>query len=127
MTASLKSEIDVFQRKFLKRIIGIRWPEKIKNEDLYKRTGEIEWNKNVKKRRLTWYGHLLRLNENTPAKIALGEAQRKTKKPKGRPKTTWMANIKKETELFTRGPIHMLAKKRTEWRTQVRRAMSNDD
>ena len=47
----------------------------------------------VKQRRLSFFGHVCRLPEDTPVKIALKEAQRKTKKRRGRPKTTYLKQI----------------------------------
>ena len=41
------------------------------------------------KRRLTWLGHLLRLNVNTPARVALIEYLKEAPKPVGRPKLMW--------------------------------------
>ena len=39
---------------------------------------------------------MCRLPENTPAQIALKEAQRKTKRPKGSPKTTFLQQLQKD-------------------------------
>jgi hypothetical protein len=36
-------------------------------------TDTTPWSEAIKKRRLNWFGHLLRLPENTPAKLALKE------------------------------------------------------
>ena len=37
----------------------------------------------IKEHRMKWYGHPLRLNEKTPARLALKEMEGKVKKPKG--------------------------------------------
>ena len=50
----------------------------------------------IKKRRLSWYGHLIRLSEETPAKKALDEVKRKVKTPKGGQKITWIKLIEKD-------------------------------
>ena len=52
----------------------------------------------MKRRRLQWYGHLLRLPEDTPAKAALMEARSYACKPKGGQKLTWLKIIDKEIE-----------------------------
>ena len=57
-----------------------------------------EWSKAIKERRLSWYGQLLRLPDNTPAKSALREAQRHVKKPRGGQKLTWIKMIEKDLE-----------------------------
>ncbi len=76
MTKALEHVVDVFQRNVLRKILNIKWPEKITNEKLYEKTGIIgKWSKIIKEWRLKWYGHLLHLRENKPAKKALREAQ----------------------------------------------------
>ena len=57
-----------------------------------------EWSKTIKERRLSWYGHLLRLPDNTPAKSVLREAQRHVKKPRDGQKLTWIKMIEKDLE-----------------------------
>ena len=96
MTKQLEKEIDVFQRKLLRRIFNISWQDMISNEDLYRRCKMEPWSKIIKKRRLSWYGHLIRLSEETPAKKALDEVKRKVKKPKGGQKITWIKLIEKD-------------------------------
>ena len=77
-------------------MLGIRWPKVIKNTELYKKTDAEKWSIIVKKRRLSWLGHLLRLDDETPAKKALKEYFRKVKKRRGKRKTTWIDIIKKD-------------------------------
>ena len=57
-------------------------------EDLYKKTKQENWSAKIKTRRLRWYGHAMRLPEETPAKMALQEAYRKVKKLRGGQTTT---------------------------------------
>ena len=49
---------------------------------------------------MKWYGHLLRLHEKTPARLALEEAERKVKKPKGGQKIMRMKLIDKDLEEY---------------------------
>ena len=67
------------------------WPS---NDKLYKVTKQTPWSEKIAKRRLTFFGHACRLPETTPVKIALREALRPSKKPRGRPKTTYLQVIK---------------------------------
>ncbi len=96
LTKNLENTVDVFQRNTLRKIINIRWPDKIRNEDLYEKCGVNEWSKTVKERILRWYGHLLRLPDNTPAKKALKDARREVKKPKGAQKLTWLRLVDRD-------------------------------
>ena len=51
------------------------------HEDLYKLCSTCEWSKKVNQRRFSWFGHLARLPEFSPAKQALYEALKPTLRP----------------------------------------------
>ena len=61
--------------------------------ELYRRYKLKPWNELIKEHRMKWYGHLLRLNEKTHARLALKEAERKVKKYEGGQKLTWIKLI----------------------------------
>ncbi len=134
LTKALAHKIDVFQRSLLRRVVGTRRVEKMSNIDLYCKTETIPWSQTIKRRRLNWLGHLLRLPDETPAKQALKEFLRKTKRPPGKPKTTWLSQIKQQLSHLGIDPCDLdhvtaltgLANDRDAWRTMVRRAMSID-
>ena len=46
------------------------------------------------RRELSWFGHLFRLSDDTPAKIALQYPLRQTKKQRARQRTTWISMMK---------------------------------
>src|SRR3989442_7002379 len=75
LTKKLNNAIDIFQRVLIKKILKIHYPFVIKNETLYSRVQQDKWSEIIQVRRLSWLGHLLRLDQNTPAQIALQEAQ----------------------------------------------------
>ena len=74
----------------------------------------------IKGRRLRWYGHLLRQNEDTPARQALQEAKRKVKKPRGQ-KLTWIKMIDNDLKnmKIPKKDIPVLAQNRSNWRTLI--------
>ena len=90
--------IDTFQRRLLRNILGIKWRKNnwIINKDLYERTGHTEWSKVIAYRRLRFFGHIARLDEKAPAKVALYEAIRTVAIPPGRPKTTLLGVIRQQ-------------------------------
>ena len=54
------------------------------------------WSQTIKNRRLSWVGHMMRLDETTPVRKALNEATRKAgKKKKGNFKT-WVKTINED-------------------------------
>ena len=46
----------------------VRWPTVIRNEDVYTTTKIQPWSKKIKKQRMTWFGHLIRMPSNITAK-----------------------------------------------------------
>ncbi|XP_068713224.1 uncharacterized protein [Montipora foliosa] len=65
-TKTIQQRIDTFFNTCLRRICNIRWPEKIRNEDLWERAGQEPVVKQIMRRRWSWIGHTLR----KPASIA---------------------------------------------------------
>lgn len=96
VTKSLEGNIDAFHRRLLRSILGIKWPKKITNKELYKKTKETAWSIAITRRRIRWTGHLLRLPAETPAKQALTEAIRKYKLPRGGQRATWLKKVNKD-------------------------------
>ena len=96
ITIKTANGIDSFHRRMLRQAINIRWPKKISSQKLYEITKVEAWSKTIKRRRLKWLGHLMRLPEETPARISLHEALRETKRKKGKPKTTWLKLIESD-------------------------------
>ena len=90
LTKGLECEIGVFQRKILRYILGIRYSARnirISNKDLCRIVGLKPWSSVIRLRRLSFFRHVCRLNESTPARIALPKALRPVKRPKRRGKT----------------------------------------
>ena len=94
LTKKLENTVNTFQRNHPSKILGIHWPKKITNIELYVKTKTEEWNITIQRRRLNWLGHLMRLHPETPARLALVEYLRKVKRPKERPQRTWVELIK---------------------------------
>ena len=90
LTKLLVKEIDIFQRG-----VNIHWQVKITNMELHRRYKLKPWSEVIDEHRMKWYGHLLKLNEKTPARLTLNEVERKLNKPKGCQKLTWMELIRK--------------------------------
>ena len=93
LTNTLERSIDSFHRRLLRKVIHVTWPKVITNEELYKRTKVTPWSLIICNRRLSWFGHLLRLPSETPAKRSLKAFVKTWKRSVGRPKTTWLSLI----------------------------------
>jgi len=96
ITKSIKSSINATHRRLLRIALNIKYPQIISNERLIEITKQTPWTKIIDVQRIRWLGHLLRLPEDCPARIALNEFERPVKKPRGRPPTTWVIQTQKQ-------------------------------
>ena len=68
LTKTVENQIDSFHRRILRsHVLDIRWPKIVKNEDVYEKTKIEPWSKTIEKKRIKWFDHLMRLDENKPA------------------------------------------------------------
>ena len=63
-------KLDVFQTKCQWRICNIFWPNKISNEDLYRRTHSLPISYQIQKHRMRWLGHVLRMSPDHIPSVA---------------------------------------------------------
>ena len=76
-------------------VLCIQYPRKITNEQLYEKTKVTPWSCTIEKRRISFIGHILRLDKNTPARKAYDYAKMKYTRRKGRQKITLFDIIEK--------------------------------
>ena len=126
VSKTTEDEIDKIQRRLLRAVLNIRYPEIISNEDLYRITDIKPWSEIITKKRLSWTGHLLRLDPETPARKALTLTQlRTTRKPQGRQINTWIKRTQKDLIKqniglkFDNPETYFLAENRKEWRRAI--------
>lgn len=130
LNQKLENTIDVFQRSLLRKILNVTWADKVRNSDLYQNTKQEKWTTTIKTRRLRWYGHLMRLPTEVPAKRAVTESNIKVRRPPGRPPLTWKKQM--ENQLQEMGVktdeenIRALTSDRNTWKALISgRAKSN--
>ena len=73
LTKNLEKKIDRFQRNQIRKAYGIKWQDRVTNQELYKKSGLKPWSELIRMRRLRFFGHLHRMEENVPARIAMEE------------------------------------------------------
>ena len=95
LTKKDQTLLDTFQTKCLRRILRIRWQQRISNERLMEMTRLNNISCEIRRRRWTWLGHMLRREGTDDSKTALGW-QPEGKRARGRPKTTWRRTVEKE-------------------------------
>ena len=95
MNESDAKKIDVFQNRCLRRVMKIKWKDKISNRELLERANVEKLSEEVRRRRWRFIGHILRQQPDNDCVTALTwtpEGRRK----RGRPKTTWRRTVEKE-------------------------------
>jgi len=124
------SVFDALDNWCLKRILNIHWTELITNDEVRSRTGQPFLSDTVRRRRLSFYGHLNRADPWQDHYRALQawimglpvEWRRRT----GRPRQTWLRTV--ETDLRPMNPGLASAKRcaqdRAAWRQLVTTAAS---
>ena len=122
-TKQVENKVDIIHRNLLRGVLNIRWYDKISNDELYQRTNVQKWSTIVKVRRLSFFGHVCRLPEGAPARRTLIEALRPCERPRGRPKTVWIDNIRdqlKEVNINTIKEGIFIAQDRDKYRVTTR-------
>jgi len=123
--------IDTFHRNLLRKTLKIKWPYKISNNDLYHRTNEEKWSLRLKEKRLQWFGHLMRVPEDTNARRALTESLRTVKKPRGKAKCNWIKTINDDlvqldpSQNIESSDTYKLTSDRNLWRKTVHNLMKS--
>ena len=71
LTEVLADRLDRCQRKMIRRILGLKWSDKVTNDNLYTRCGISPASVQVVNARWRLFGHTLRMNECSPARKAM--------------------------------------------------------
>ena len=107
--------------------MNIKWPKTITNENVYEITKVKPWSTLIKIRRLRWFGHAIRLPNDTPVKIVISYAKEQYKRCRGRPITTWVQMVTKQLEnelKITWDQASEMATDRNTWQKQLKRYTS---
>lgn len=121
--------LDVFQQKGLRRIMKIRWPMRISNEEVRVMSSTKETvSQVIRRRRWKLIGHILR-SDNEHTKTALTWTP-PGKRSRGRPKETWRRTVERERKQMgfaTWGSAGAVARDRTAWRSFIRSPIAHPD
>nr|KAG5697588.1 hypothetical protein BaRGS_019809 [Batillaria attramentaria] len=99
-TKTMQQKIQTFLNTCLRRIFNIRWPEKIRNEELWERAGQEPAAKQILRRKWGWIGHTLRKPTSSTTRQAL-TWNPQGKRKRGRPRNSWRRDT--EAELYKQG------------------------
>jgi len=101
LTKALSNKLNQWHRKKLRFILGIAHPHHISSHSLYKKTSEEPISRICGKRRLLWFGHVVREGSDSASFQALDLAMnvQDVRRPRGRPPLRWIDTVKKDLEL----------------------------
>ena len=88
MTKSTLNTLQTFMKGCLQKILCIRWPEKISNEDLWNAADQEPVATQIRRRKWGWIGHTLRKPASNITKQALTRYPQ-GKRKRERPMNTW--------------------------------------
>ena len=119
-TKAITNKLQTFINSCLRYIYGIRWPEKITNEELWKKAGQEPIEMVLRRRKWGWIGHTLRKPASSITRQALlwnPQGRRK----RGRPKSSWRRKTAEELKEIgtTWKEVERAAQNRVRWRTVV--------
>jgi hypothetical protein len=109
------------------RILGITWRDKIRNEDVRKRTYMEKLEEMMKKLRLRWLGHLHRSSEERIMKQAMDWTPIGWRRRRGRSRKIWRDMVMQDLEDggMTWEVARAVAEDRVTWRSCVARCTTS--
>ena len=70
LSVTQMKKLEAAHHKFQRRLLGITWRVKARNEDIRKKSGSRKLEDIIKERRLRWLGHVLRMDNSRTARQA---------------------------------------------------------
>ncbi|CAG9832546.1 unnamed protein product [Diabrotica balteata] len=111
ITKKDRKRIEVVEIDFLKRACGVSKKDHIRNEDIRRRANTIYSSVDrIETRKLVWYGHVKRMNEDIWPKKALNYIPQQRRR-RGRSSVAWEENVQ---HIMRDRPI-----KEDEWRQRL--------
>ena len=126
ITAADYDRLDAFDSQCLRRILGIRWQDFVTNAEVRRITQQPLASIILMTRRLSLFGHTARTAPTTDTRVALDGAllpSRGWKRPRGRPRNTWLSTIKDDLAPIVLFSVNGKARDRQGWRKLSHRAM----
>ena len=111
-------KLTVFENNCLRAILGVRLQDRVSLKKLRKKAKlEIPIEYVIKKRRLSWFGHVSRMSDDSLVKRCMKEEFVGTRK-RGRPEKRWQDIIREDTGLPL-ATAERYAQDRLRWRQKV--------
>ena len=96
-TKRQESRIEVNEMRMLRWMCGVTRKDKIRNEHIRGTTKVVQASRKITERRLKWYGHVMRTEEDHVVRRVMTKAI-PGKRKRGRPKTRWKDVCKRDMQ-----------------------------
>ena len=96
-TKRQESRIEVNEMRMLRWMCGVTRKDKIRNEHIRGTTKVVQASRKITERRLKWYGHVMRMEEDHVVRRVMTKAI-PGKRKRGRPKTRWKDVCKRDMQ-----------------------------
>ncbi len=119
-TDTVMRRVQTFINSCLRKILKVRWQDRVRNDVIWERTNQRPVAEEIKKRRWRWIGHTLRKPKPCIPREAMqwspqGERDRK------RPRETWQRAVERDRKQLGVGwgELSRIAQDRDSWKTLV--------
>ena len=96
LTVTQKKKLEAAHHRFQRRLLGITWRDKICNEEIRRQTRLKTLELVIKQRRLRWFGHVLRMDDDRILKQAISWEMSATSRGPRRPRKNWNDIIRQD-------------------------------
>ena len=88
---------DALDQWCLRMLLGIKWYQFVQNDDVRRLTKQPKLTAIIQSRRLTLFGHIMRMNDNADAKrILLASPPPDWRRQLGCPRISWFSTIQQD-------------------------------
>jgi hypothetical protein len=117
LNQDLVRRIDAFEQWCYRRILKVKWIDKVSNDKVLQRMQQSEMylHKSIIKQKMSFAGHILRGSSGEDMLKVL-EGRINSKNCKGRPRRMWLDDVKEWSGLQCYESIKRLAENRHSWR-----------
>ena len=120
ITKHTVNKIQTFVNRCLRRIMKVKWSDKVSNNTLWTKTNQLPVEIEIKRRKWRWIGHTLRKPTTSITRQAL-TWNPQGKRKRGRPRNTWRRDVESEARKmgYTWHEIATMAQRRIRWRALI--------
>ena len=118
LTKKLEKILSTCDHRMLRYMAGVRWGDRVSNEEVRRRCGVENIGDSIRKARLRWFGHVRRREQNNILRRAMN-LEVEGRRPVGGPRKTWRKVVEDDMTLLR--ITEREAEDREEWRRLIAR------